>query len=747
MFTFSNLGKYGRLGNQLFQIAAIASLAKKHGVGYFLPPWPYQKYFKSDFNCLAGDVVVSPTASDFYEPHHHFADITLDVFGLVDIHGYFQSEKYIDKSIDFSFEEEFLSAVRKHFEKIICFDTVAVHIRRGDYVNHPDYVQLPIDYYHRALELIPKDAFVLIFSDDIEWCKKNFIPARPMFFYVQEGSDVEDLALMSQCTYHIISNSTFSWWGAYLANSKKVIAPDKWYAGNLAKTHSEKDVVPERWIKIPSFEVKKIDLRDVTFTIPVKIDHPDRKENLFLLLSFLRHHFDTNIIVFESFLPGEERQLDANFGDIDQLVFVKSEIFHRTSLLNVMATFAKTPFIANWDADILVDPKQIVAAVEALRKGKADGVYPYDGKFLRVDRKHYQETLNKLSVDHLVNLRYPRLQHEQKSFGGAILWNKKSFIAGGMENENFISYGPEDYERAHRFPKLGFKVGRIGGPLYHMNHWIGPDSSSIHPDFHKNVKEFEKIKSMDAPTLRQYVKSWPWVENKETDQGAVNNQTENSTELSPLLSLGFDKIYVINLDRKPERFKAAAQELEAVGISPVDRYPAVDGKTLNLQSKIERLTPGMIGCFQSHLQILKEAVEKDYDSICVFEDDVVFTDGFTDYMKEAIAQIPEDWQFIYLGCQEYGGFGDHLKQVNDFWVIPKCVWGTHAMMYRTKEAIKFIYDRLQKQEMQIDEQLASLVLPTSGLKYYALFPTNMIAQRRPEGEWESDVQTERQLVI
>jgi hypothetical protein len=100
--------------------------------------------------------------------------------------------------------------------------------------------------------------------------------------------------------------------------------------------------------------------------------------------------------------------------------------------------------------------------------------------------------------------------HDAKSVGGAVMFDAQAFIAGGMENEHFISYGPEDCERYDRFNMLGYRVRRIPGPIYHFDHLTGVDSGSSHPHFLQNRKELEKIRSLDHVALRKFVDSWAW---------------------------------------------------------------------------------------------------------------------------------------------------------------------------------------------------------------------------------------------
>jgi GR25 family glycosyltransferase involved in LPS biosynthesis len=318
-----------------------------------------------------------------------------------------------------------------------------------------------------------------------------------------------------------------------------------------------------------------------------------------------------------------------------------------------------------------------------------------------------------------------------------------------MENQYMISYGPEDYERYERFKKLGFKLARIKGPLYHMDHHIGPDSSDKHSDFKNNEKEYLKVKSMSQEELKQYISTWHWANLIKGCKSGGNKESIGVTNVThPLLSLNFDKVFLVNLDRRPERLRHALHELSLAGIHGAERVSAVDGQAYELYIEGKpQLTPGMIGCYQSHYRLITEAYRNGYESICVFEDDVTFSPGFTRYMEKAIKQLPADWQFVYLGCNEHDGFGTHKKQINKYWVVPNYVWGTQGFMIRTKEAFRILHKQLAKQEMQIDEQLANIIFPTNQLKVYALFPTNLVSQVRPDGTmWESDVQ-EGKLIV
>lgn len=136
---------------------------------------------------------------------------------------YLQDPKYFVK-----FGEE----IRDLFgEGIVPDERIAIHIRRGDYVNNSFYVDLmETTYYHEATKLFPNEKF-LIFSDDIQWCKKYVFPVDIDIEFSEGKSVDEDLKRMSGCKGIIMANSSLSWWAAYLGDkNKKVIYPKNWFS-------------------------------------------------------------------------------------------------------------------------------------------------------------------------------------------------------------------------------------------------------------------------------------------------------------------------------------------------------------------------------------------------------------------------------------------------------------------------------------------------------------------------------------
>lgn len=282
------------LGNQLFQYAAAKSLAVKINTSLYLDTRYFDHQYTTDtlrtcklnfFNIdeqtfdnnkllvlLSKSTKLFPgrTCKPFFqlvnEKHHHFDKTIFDAKAMfVYLKGYWQSEKYfikidsiIRKELSFkpNFKTDFLAYKNsiQHAE-----NPISIHIRRGDYVNHPEFSKsfgfIGLDYYLKAIDII-KSKFdnyrFFIFSDDRDWVENNFPFSADDVFVKTTGNDtdINDLQLMSTCKHHIMANSSYSWWGAWLNPSieKLVIAPARFYK-NQPDWNTE-DLIPDTWIKI-----------------------------------------------------------------------------------------------------------------------------------------------------------------------------------------------------------------------------------------------------------------------------------------------------------------------------------------------------------------------------------------------------------------------------------------------------------------------------------------------------------------
>jgi len=247
MISFNNLGYMGQLGNQMFQYAALRGIASHKGYWYSVPA---DNELHRCFNLPA---TLAPTkCNTTVESKFGFdKDIFDNCPDDVDVIGYFQTEKYfkhIEHLIrqDFTFHEYIVAQGNSYRDKNLPqLPLISMHIRRKDYLTNTGFAKLPVSYYETALRILPKSP-VVIFSDDIDWCKKIFISDR---FIFSDNSDYVDLYLMSLCSYHVIANSTFSWWGSWLAKSSQTIAPKTWFDGELLRLPTE-DFYLSNWIVI-----------------------------------------------------------------------------------------------------------------------------------------------------------------------------------------------------------------------------------------------------------------------------------------------------------------------------------------------------------------------------------------------------------------------------------------------------------------------------------------------------------------
>lgn len=283
----------GGFGNQLFQYAAGLSLAEHHKVDVKVdvslllkpdivtgttrkadifnlasPPLTATEEEVLSYYNLSRASKIIEKARPFYkrkvykEKSNVFDSNFFKAGNDLLLKGNRQSEKYFKRfedkiRHDFSLSESWIVPVKEFAENLKQQDSVAIHIRRGDYLT-PIALEwlglLPTYYYSDAIKTIAKkvtNSRFYIFSDDIEWSKQHLHIEHEHEFVsgIITKNAMEDFYLMSNCKHNIIANSTFSWWAAWLNSNedKIVIAPKKWY--NQVKLDTS-DLIPPEWIKL-----------------------------------------------------------------------------------------------------------------------------------------------------------------------------------------------------------------------------------------------------------------------------------------------------------------------------------------------------------------------------------------------------------------------------------------------------------------------------------------------------------------
>lgn len=296
----------GGLGNQMFQYAVGLNLAKKNNTRLTLDTvflsdrfprkeFAYRTYdlgvFKLDPRVGSGNTLLSKVASalpipgvwlaldlafirmrDVFdmqklikEKNEHEFDPAIPAVGVSALlWGRWQNEKYFkdiagDVRRAFELRVPLAGEAARIAEEIARTNSISIHVRRGDYAAFKSVETLhgktDLHYYDRAVAYVAarvKKPHFFVFSDDVQWCKENLKLSFPMTFVERSAAgphDASHMELMSLCKHNIITNSTFSWWGAWRnGNAEKiVIAPERWYAD---PAQIQVDVVPNSWIRL-----------------------------------------------------------------------------------------------------------------------------------------------------------------------------------------------------------------------------------------------------------------------------------------------------------------------------------------------------------------------------------------------------------------------------------------------------------------------------------------------------------------
>lgn len=244
MITFLDLGKFGRFGNQLWQIASTIGIATKNYTEFVFPTWKYNSYFINKFPQASIDYLSGIINKIYKEGKTTYNNIKIDKKFNYNLVGYFQSYKYFEHCEDL---------IRHYFTFKRCdvINAISIHVRRGDYLDLQQvYPIYGIEYYKKAVEYFGRNETYIVFSDDIDWCKKIFTQDNfpgMLFIFDMSTDEIDSFIKMSCCKHNIITNSSFSWWAAWLNKNKDkiIITPEVW-----VYTEDRDDRIPNSWVKI-----------------------------------------------------------------------------------------------------------------------------------------------------------------------------------------------------------------------------------------------------------------------------------------------------------------------------------------------------------------------------------------------------------------------------------------------------------------------------------------------------------------
>jgi hypothetical protein len=264
----------------------------------------------------------------------------------------------------------------------------------------------------------------------------------------------------------------------------------------------------------------KIDLSEATFIIPIRIESNDRLRNVITTTAFLLENFDTNIIIkevdSESIFKNVALPILKGILDVDvnaNHIFEKSNsaTFHRQKVLNEMIATADTEVVVNYDCDVILPLDSYHEAYSSVLHHTHDVIYPYGQGMYQKQVQASDEVVS----DFLEKMDYSILDCNStistSDFGWAQFFNRQVYIDGGMENENFVAYSPEDKERFYRFTTLEYNVGRVHNYVYHLEHARGQNSWFNNPHMNTNNGEWEKIQKMNKLELKNYYKNQTYL--------------------------------------------------------------------------------------------------------------------------------------------------------------------------------------------------------------------------------------------
>ena len=274
MITYGALGRNGNTGNSMFQYATLLSVGITKGYEVKIPHHP--TYFDTNYNSnncsiFDGFDIKTPLLLPGEQPRNDYNEKTfsydpgvMEIPDNTNLKGYFQTERYFTSNrepilaaLQFKWEIRSMAETLFELQGIKPGQCTSIHVRRGDFVRQPNFhPQCGPEYFAEAAKLAKSEKY-LIFSDDIKWCREAFGSDKNIH-YSDNTNPFVDMCAMSMCAHHIIVNSTFGWWGAWLNTNpdKIVVAPKVWLGPGYAPPYADpvfwntSDVVPSTWIKI-----------------------------------------------------------------------------------------------------------------------------------------------------------------------------------------------------------------------------------------------------------------------------------------------------------------------------------------------------------------------------------------------------------------------------------------------------------------------------------------------------------------
>jgi len=424
------------------------------------------------------------------------------------------------------------------------------------WITYGSYIEYPSKKKGKFSKQLPSQVIASRSYRDYEWCTSHL---RTFKHHLWSNIDKFDLLDSEGNFYKMTWDLAFMFPMLEMAGLKShyVSAPLYMYnmdnplndhkVDNVLQLKLEREIRSKK--KYELLQKDRIDFSNVTFIIPIFVDSEDRLFNLTFLLKYLNSNFITNIKILEATKTDSKiLNIISEYDNIDHRIeFLKENgQMHRSKYLNIMLSNTETEFVINQDVDVLIPINSYIESINKLEKEGYDLIYPFfkglsqkmvfigpmkgdlassekekaayrdnRGWFFNFmkDHRYDLKKIEKISIPfNNQNLNLLKggkvfIKDWNSGYGHCSAFKTKSYKSGYGENENIVSYGPDDFERYERFKSLGYKIAHLSDKkhkVYHMEHYRNSDSNSKNIYFQKNNEEFERIKSMTKEQIHSY---------------------------------------------------------------------------------------------------------------------------------------------------------------------------------------------------------------------------------------------------
>jgi GR25 family glycosyltransferase involved in LPS biosynthesis len=873
--TCAALGKYGRLGNQLFQYATLFSIATQTGHAIKLPMITRNisdknqsklfMYFKNiQYEPLLDSMKIDRVINEQMFLYNPNLVQEVNNYNNVNIHGYFQSYKYFDHMRDkilhiFQFKDSIkyncVEIMKKYREtnKII----VSCHVRRGDLVNYTGYgPPTSIEFINNAISklesILNLEYSLLVFSDDITWTKNNLVlnnsTLRKNIMYSENMNEGEDLCLQSMCDHNIVTNSTYSWWGAYLnTNNKKIIITkacesndNSWFYDFIVSDQQRADLLPPNFIPIK--DTLTTQLKDIIYST---IYDQQKELNIYTLKlikelkiennEYLRESYDFGIVIptynryqyvkylFESLKNANYDNLNVIFILLDDgstqtellenlIKFTLNKIpivkllCNRLNLvdqtdkkLNTIMPGSAFPYTLRFGTDILfrincklvchldsdsivskywihrliqyhqnidVNKNKLISGFEAQTLDSVVAIYDnykqkkvVGGLGIIFDRDLYNLRIRKWLIDHRFDWNICLEMERNKE-------NIYVTVPSVIQHTGIVSTMLRGEDLVEKFRKGNLDINTDLDKLI--------NNSIIINDIRKEINfndMMDFLFYLNKITKLNEFAQFPYAQNFVYDNTEIsfNSKTAKILENKKILlniNTYVDKIFIINMHSRKDRWQKVDNHLKNNNITNYERFNAIvpiyrkvikdehilkfikSGGvekvlllenypissynkaafdyigSMNPQQQVS-IIKGLVGCKDSHINVLQIAKKRNYKRILILEDDISFIKNFNKYLDYAIKDIQEkniNYDLLYLSANHakpYDQVTDNLVKVNFGLSTPGYLIAEH--MFDT------VINHAMVSGMEIDTYYAKEIQPLGNC--YAICP-NIINQNQ-----------------